>query len=87
MMAELPPNWAFKIYSKLWKEFGGEEFSNKEARSIVNNPNLTQAISRLKNDGWLKIRLNPKDSRKSLYRLEDPSDVIMAVLEEKSYED
>ena len=33
-------------------------------------------ISRLKKYGWLKLELDPEDSRKRLYKLKDPADAV-----------
>lgn len=81
-MVDISPKWAFGIYAKLWSKFGDKQFSNEEARKIVNDKNLNQAFSRLKKDGWLKIGLNEEDSRKSAYILKKPEEVIQHVIEE-----
>ncbi len=78
---ELPPNWTFKIYAQLWNKYKDKKFSNQEAQEIIQNSNLNQALSRLKNTGWLKITLNPKDSRKSLYELKKPEQAIQEVIQ------
>ncbi len=79
-MIGLPPSWAFKIYSKLWNKFKDNKFSNKQAQKIIGDNNLNQALSRLKKEGWLRISLDPKDSRKSLYVLKDPEETIKEVI-------
>ena len=85
-MAQLPPEWSFRIYSKLWIKFNEQKFSNEQAKKVVKDLNLTQAISRLKKDGWIKISLNPQDSRKSLYALNKPEDTLKSIIEEYSNE-
>jgi len=82
-MTQIPPNWAFIIYSKLWAKFKDNRFYNEQAKQIIQG-NLNQAISRLKNDGWLKIGLDPKDSRKSIYILKNPEHAINEIIDEYS---
>lgn len=83
-MRSLPPNWAFEIYSKLWSKFKDDKFSNGQAQKIIKNNNLNQALSRLKKDGWLKINLDQKDSRKSIYILNNPKDIIEEIIKENA---
>lgn len=75
-MAEISPKWALTIYAKLWVSFKDKRFSKKGAKKVVKDINLSQALSKLKRDGWLKIELDPEDSRKSLYILKNPEEVI-----------
>lgn len=82
-MSDLPPHWAFEIYSKLWLKFKNNKFSNDEAKKIVKDENLNQALSRLKKDGWLKIDLDPEDGRKSIYFLRNPNETIEEIIKEK----
>lgn len=86
-MAEIPPSWAFKMYSKLFVKFKDKKFSNDEAKKIIKNNNLNQGLSRLKRDGWLKIDLDPKDSRKSLYQLNNPEEIIYNIIVENAKTD
>ena len=81
-MTELIPSWTLKIYSKLWLKFKDKNFTNQEAQKIIKNGNLNQALSRLKRDSWLKISLDQKDSRKSIYILKNPEQAINEVIEE-----
>lgn len=83
-MSELPPNWAFEMYSKLWMKFKNNKFSNDEAHKIIKDDNLNQGLSRLKKDGWLKISLDPEDARKSIYILKEPKETIDEIIKEKS---
>ena len=75
-MPDFLPNWAMTIYSKLWVNLGTEKFSRKDAESAVKDKNLSQAFSKLKKHGWLRIELDPEGGRKSLYTLNDPNEVI-----------
>ncbi len=75
-MANISPKWALNVYASLWVSFQVSGFSKERAEGAVSNPNLSQALSRLKRDGWLTIQLDPNDGRKSLYTLKDPKEVI-----------
>ena len=81
-MTALTPSWALKIYSKLWLKFKENTFSNQEAKKLIKSENLNQALSRLKRDGWLKIGLDSKDSRRSIYTLQKPEQAINEIIED-----
>ena len=81
-MTDLSPKWAFRIYVKLWSKYKKKEFSKEDALKIVDDKNLNQAFSRLKKDKWLKISLDEEDSRKSLYLLKNPEDMIKELIDE-----
>ena len=81
-MSDLPPNWAFEMYAKLWLKFKNNKFSNDQAHKIIKDDNLNQGLSRLKKDGWLKISLDPQDARKSIYFLKDPKETIEEIIKE-----
>ena len=83
-MAELPPKWVMENYAKLWTKFKENPFSNTEAKKIVGNfTNPSIIYSKLKTTGWLRITLDPKDSRKSVYSLKNPHQAIDEYINEK----
>lgn len=86
-MSELPPDWAFEIYSKLWVNFEENDFTNKDASKLIKDKTLNQGLSFLKKTGWLGIRLNPNDARKSIYKLKNPKDTIMEIITTKRKEE
>lgn len=74
-MTETLPGWLTNRYSVLWKEYKDSQFSFKEAQQILGETNpktLSVVLSDLKRHGWLKAKLDPKDSRKRLYQLKPP---------------
>lgn len=76
-MTEIPSKWILKKYASLWHNFKQKEFKGKEAQSVmkgVSNP--SNFYSELKKAGWLTMRLDVKDSRKHIYQLKDPKEVI-----------
>ena len=62
-------------YSKLWGKFGEKEFGFDDALKILKEKDergLSVAISELKKNDWLTLKINPADARKRLYRLKNP---------------
>jgi hypothetical protein len=73
------PKWVFERYAKLWNKFDNKPFSHKQAQDFLKEPKpttLSLVIQELKNAGWVTITLDPKDSRKRLYLLKEPNQVI-----------
>ncbi|MHA1608534.1 MAG: N-6 DNA methylase, partial [Candidatus Njordarchaeales archaeon] len=66
--------WARKVYLLMIEEFGEREFDSKELKDFLklHNTRMENAfkiISKLKKSGLLIVKKDPKDSRRSLYRL------------------
>lgn len=78
------PKWAMKSYAKLWASFSGKEFSHDSASKILktNKAMTSLAIAQLKSNNWVSVSLDPKDSRKRLYRLVSPEDAIRRINDE-----
>jgi len=71
------PKWIMQRYSTLWNRFGEREFSYDEASRSLNETNAVSVLlSGLKRAGWLETRLNPKDSRKRIYKLKSPEQAV-----------
>ena len=70
------PKWIMKHYSKLWSKFKDKKFSHTQAEELLKITNTSIVLSRLKKYGWLKLSLNPEDSRKRLYELKDPAEAV-----------
>ena len=70
------PKWLMKHYSKLWSKFKNKQFTHKQADSFLKLTNTSIVLSRLKKYDWLQLSLDPKDSRKRLYILKDPSEAV-----------
>ena len=69
------PKWVMYKYAKLWKNFQQREFDYSEALEIVDE-NTSVVINFLKKRRWMTVALHPEDSRKRLYRLRTPQQVI-----------
>jgi len=78
-MTEALPKWVMERYAKLWKKFGLEQFSHKEATKLLKEPKettLSLVIQELKKNGWIELSLDPKDSRVRLYKLKEPNKAV-----------
>lgn len=79
MKAKAIPKWLTKRYSILWKKFGKKEFDfEKASKSLKEKDNrmVSIALSRLNKNGWIEIKIHPKDSRKRIYKLKSPAEAI-----------
>ena len=65
-----------KHYSKLWSKFKDKKFTHQQAEDLLKITNTSIVLSRLKKYGWLKLELDPEDSRRRLYKLKDPSEAV-----------
>lgn len=83
-MPEIPQKWAIVVLAKLWKVYGEKQFTNGQARTTVKKTTLNQALSHLHQTGWLTMKRDHKDARKSVYNLRQPSETFLAVLEEEA---
>jgi len=76
-MAEIPAKWVLEGYTKLWAKFKDKSFTTADAKKIINHiQNPSNLYSNLKKCGWLTINRDSKDSRKSIFILKDPKEMI-----------
>ena len=74
-MAKMLQKWIAKRYLLMANKFGTKPFKFKDAETFLvkNFGDSTQIVSlvlsTLKNSDWLKVEIDPKDSRKRLYTL------------------
>ncbi len=81
-MAEPLPRWIMKRYSILWSKFKEKEFTHKQAADILKEKDgrvVSLFLSDLKKYGWLKVRLDPNDSRIRLYKLKSPEKAVKEI--------
>lgn len=85
MVTQLP-KWLKNRYSLMWSAFQDKEFHREEAAKLLQEQNkddekvMGTVLSELKKAGWLGIKLDPEDARKSLYQLKAESEIIRSVL-------
>lgn len=78
-MSKALPKWLMQRYSLLWRSFGPKQFSHLQASKSLKEKKEALAsviLSELKKNGWLVLELDPKDSRKRLYTLRSPEEVV-----------
>lgn len=80
-MASPLPKWLMKRYSVLWRETQGKPFNHDEARKVLHvSPGLTSVIlSELRKAEWLRLEIDPNDSRKRIYALTNPSKAVESI--------
>jgi predicted transcriptional regulator len=74
IVKKIPQRWIRRRYAVLWEKFGEKEFEFNDALEVLRANDDTKSIvslflSDLKRAGWVKIRIDPKDSRKRVYQL------------------
>lgn len=83
-MARPLPKWIMQSYAKLWLAFKSREFDYDNASKIIRKKRLVSPIlSELKRNGWLTVKLHPKDSRKRIYQLISPDKAIKEIAKSK----
>lgn len=72
------PKWIMHRYAILWDKFKTKEFSHQQAcnKLKANKEVVSVLISDLKKAGWIEVELNPKDTRKRLYKLKSPDKAL-----------
>lgn len=71
--------WVFRRYAMLWKEFGEESFSFEQAKNVLkeDNPSLIIVmLHEMRKAGWLIVKDDENDSRRSRYTLQHPEDLV-----------
>lgn len=75
-----------KRYLILWKKFGQEKFTFKEAQEILNEDAriVSLFLSELNKAGWLKsVELHPEDARMRIYQLKNYKKIFEEVVKKE----
>ena len=84
-MATYIPQWILKRYSILWDRMKCREFYRDDLNAVFKrDKSIPVFLSDLRKAGWIEIRLDEKDARKTVYRLKHPSKVILEVMKSLS---
>tara|TARA_Y100000310_G_C20653510_1_gene800744 strand:- start:346 stop:612 length:267 start_codon:yes stop_codon:yes gene_type:complete len=79
-MATKPlPKWTMQRYALLWTSFKKGEFSYEQASNSIKETDrniISATLSHLRKNGWLTIKLDPKDARKRIYEIKSPNQAI-----------
>jgi hypothetical protein len=78
------PYWLLRRYSLLYKAFGLKEFSFPSVKSLFPTDDralLSKTLMDLRNLGWLTVKKNPEDKRKTVYTLNSPSETLYKLIQ------
>jgi len=73
------PKWVWKRYALLWKKFENKPFTFEQAQKelkFVEGNVVSVMFNELKNAGWITANLDDKDSRKRIYTLVNPIQIV-----------
>jgi len=78
-MVNAIPKWVWNRYAFLWKKFKDTPFTFEKAQKELKylDRNLISVLfNELKNAGWIKVDLDEKDTRKRVYTLVNPIQIV-----------
>lgn len=76
------PKWLTKRYAILWGTIKEKEFHFEDALKFLNEADkkqLSVILSEIKKHGWIIVILDPKDSRKRIYKLKEPKQIMYEI--------
>ncbi len=96
-MAKILPNWLTRRYLLMAKNFKTEFFSFADAEKFIkknfgdSSQMVSLILSEFKKAGWLKVEIDPQDSRKRKYSLimiynKDALDQMVAEIKSEKHE-
>ena len=78
-MVNAIPKWVWNRYALLWKKFEDNHFTferaHKELKYLHRNL-ISVMFNELKNAGWIKVNLDENDTRKRIYTLVNPTQIV-----------
>ena len=75
------PKWVWKRYALLWKKFEDKPFTFEQAKKelkFVDGNVVSVLFNELKSAGWITANLDNEDSRKRVYTLVNPVQIVEA---------
>ena len=82
-MTNYIPEWILQRYSKLWNKFKDKEFTKSEAEKVLaDDKTVAVILSKLRKSGWLEMKTDEQDARKSIYKLKSPDKTILDIVKE-----
>lgn len=80
-MAETIQQWLQLRYATLFEKFGNKEFSLEQCTKVLEEKKEVAAVilSKLRKHGWLGVRPDEKNYRKSVYQLKEPENVMINI--------
>jgi len=81
-MVNAIPKWVWKRYALLWRKFKDKPFTFEKAQKelkYVDRNVVSVMFNELKNAGWIGVSLGEGDSRKRVYNLLNPIQIVESV--------
>ena len=82
------PKWVWKRYALLWQKFKSNSFTFEQAQKELKylDRNLISVMfNELKTAGWIKVNLDEQDSRKRVYTLVNPIQLVESTDDNKKH--
>ena len=76
------PKWVWKRYALLWKKFHDTPFTFEKAQKELKHLDrnlISVMFNELKTAGWIAVNLDKEDSRKRVYNLLTPLEIVESV--------
>ena len=76
------PKWVWKRYAKLWQKFSDKPFTFEQAKKefkFLDRNVISVMFNELKTAGWIAVSLDEEDSRKRVYNLINPVQIVESV--------
>jgi hypothetical protein len=73
------PKWVWKRYAKLWQKFSDKPFTFEQAKKelkFLDRNTISVMFNELKTAGWIAVSLDEEDSRKRVYNLINPVQIV-----------
>lgn len=73
------PKWVWIRYAKLWQKFESKPFTFEQAQKelkFLDRNAISVLFNELKNAGWIAVDLDQVDSRKRIYTLINPIELV-----------
>ena len=73
------PKWVWKRYAVIWQKFKDKPFTFEQAQKELKHLDrnlISVMFNELKNAGWIAVNLGEGDSRKRVYNLLNPFEIV-----------
>lgn len=81
-MTKSIPKWVQERFSLLWQEHENKQLTYEEIEKVLkidDRNTISVFLSELKKAGWIDIKLSDGDSRKRVYTLKSPNQVMLEI--------
>lgn len=81
-MAKSIPRWVQERFSKLWREHNSREITYEmieKTLSLDDKNTISVFLNELKKAGWIEVNLSKEDSRKRVYLIKQPNEIMQEI--------